>query len=44
MSKTKSILLHLMCMACKVVAGKGWRWHWQHIEREFGRGKYAVRH
>jgi hypothetical protein len=44
MNKAISIILHLQCILRKAIAGKDWDWHWQHILREFGVGKYSVMH
>lgn len=31
--------LHTLCVIVKCARGTGdWRWHWEHIQREFGLG------
>lgn len=38
--KISSIIRHLVCIARKVPRGQKCAWHWQHILREFGMGRY----
>jgi hypothetical protein len=41
MRKMICIVRHLKCIKRKARLGKDCQWHWQHILREFGAGKYA---
>lgn len=43
MQKSQRVLLHLACLIRKAAYGRDWRWHWQHLIREFGLGEYAHR-
>ena len=42
-SKISSIIRHLVCIASKLERGQDCSWHWQHILREFGIGRYSHR-
>jgi len=39
-AKSSAVTCHLMCIARKLVRGRDCRWHWEHILREFGAGRY----
>jgi hypothetical protein len=41
MQKFSSILRHLKCIGRKLRRGRDCSWHWQHILREFGVGRYT---
>ena len=40
MRKIFSIIRHAVCIARKLPRGQDCSWHWQHILREFGAGRY----
>jgi len=40
MRKILSITRHLLCIMWKCLCGRDFGWHWQHILREFGFGRY----
>jgi hypothetical protein len=40
MRKILSIARHLRCIVRKLLRGRDLGWHWQHILREFGFGRY----
>ena len=42
MRKIVSIIRHLVCIARKLRRRQDLSWHWQHILREFGFGRYAL--
>jgi hypothetical protein len=42
MRKIFSIIRHLVCIARKLGRRQDLSWHWQHILREFGIGRYAL--
>jgi len=41
MRKIFSIIRHFVCIARKLGSGQDLSWHWQHILREFGKGRYS---
>lgn len=41
MNKAHRCLLHVRCIVRKGLRGQGWRWHWEHLLRELGRGIYS---
>ena len=41
MRKIFSIIRHLVCIARKLGRRQDLSWHWQHILREFGFGRYS---
>jgi hypothetical protein len=41
MRKIVSIIRHLRCIARKLRRHEDLRWHWEHILREFGFGRYS---
>jgi hypothetical protein len=42
MRKIFSIIRHLVCIARKLRRRQDLSWHWQHILREFGVGRYSL--
>lgn len=38
MNKAHRCFLHLACIAVKMTRGQDFRWHWEHLMREFGMG------
>jgi hypothetical protein len=42
MRKISSIIRHLVCISRKLRRRQDFSWHWQHILREFGVGRYCL--
>ncbi len=42
MNKLHRCLLHFRCIARKGLRGRDCAWHWQHVLRELGLGRYAA--